>query len=314
MKNAQKNPFALQGARQKSTAKMLCMLVALAVLLLLKSCAKELPLMEASSVITMTTRASEVRFYVTFKESVKNHDNLTIDWGDGKKSQISDAIRSVAEFKTYIISRSYSGAFERRITIAGDNIERLECANSQLTALDVSRNTELSYLNCGDNELTTLDVSQNTELKVLYCSLNQLTALDVSGNLALTGLFCGSNQFTDLDVSRNTALTDLYCNNNQLTVVDVSRNAALTGLDVCHNQITKLDVSANTMLQLLCCKSCQFSDAALNDLFISLPTIPETKWSVIDYGGNPGDRECDISIAEKKGWEIGTVHGSRIRQ
>ena len=41
--------------------------------------------------------------------------------------------------------------------------------SNQLTSLDVSNNTALTYLDCGNNQLTSLDVSNNTALEYLYC-------------------------------------------------------------------------------------------------------------------------------------------------
>ena len=39
-----------------------------------------------------------------------------------------------------------------------------ECKDSQLTSLDVTKNTALTYLYCRGNQLTSLDVTKNTEL------------------------------------------------------------------------------------------------------------------------------------------------------
>ena len=41
-------------------------------------------------------------------------------------------------------------------------LTELDCSLNQLTALDVSKNTELWYLNCGFNQLSNLDVDRNT--------------------------------------------------------------------------------------------------------------------------------------------------------
>ena len=49
------------------------------------------------------------------------------------------------------------------------NLEKLECIWLDLTELDLSKNTELTYLNCHINNLTELDLSKNTKLeKLLY--------------------------------------------------------------------------------------------------------------------------------------------------
>ena len=135
----------------------------------------------------------------------------------------------------------------------------LFCYGNNLTALNVSKNIELTLLLCNNNQLTKLNVSKNTDLEYLYCYGNQLTALDVSKNTALTWLLCYDNQLTELDVSKNTALTVLRCGNNQLTELDVSKNTALTELGCGYNQLTELDVSKNTTLTNLSCPSNQLT-------------------------------------------------------
>ena len=97
--------------------------------------------------------------------------------------------------------------------------------------------TALTYLDCCESELTSLDVSKNTKLETLWCDNNKLTTLDVSKNTALTKLGCYKNQLTALDVSKNTALEELWCYDNQLTALDVSMNTALTKLYCWGNNI-----------------------------------------------------------------------------
>ena len=48
-----------------------------------------------------------------------------------------------------------------------EDLTYLNCDNSALTALDVSKNTALTELHCWNNGLTELDVSKNTALTVL---------------------------------------------------------------------------------------------------------------------------------------------------
>ena len=128
------------------------------------------------------------------------------------------------------------------------NLKTLLCYDNQLTKLDVSKNTELTWLVCKGNQLTELDVSSNPQLHDLSCSGNKLTKLDVSNNPQLQTLYCYANQLTSLDVSKNTKLLELDCYENQLTSLDVSQNAALTYLDCSDNQLTFLNLSYNTKL------------------------------------------------------------------
>ncbi|WP_319001362.1 Ig-like domain-containing protein [Clostridium estertheticum] len=69
----------------------------------------------------------------------------------------------------------------------------LNCFNTGLTTLDVSKNTALTYLNLYANKLTTLDVSKNTALTSLNCTDNKLTTIDLSKNLKSMSFKCDDN-------------------------------------------------------------------------------------------------------------------------
>ena len=137
------------------------------------------------------------------------------------------------------------------MTIYG-NIIDFGCSQNgaNLTALDVSHNTQLTGLWCWDNNLSNLDVSQNTQLGWLFCSENRLSSLDVSGCTQLAGLDCCINNLSNLDVSHNTQLTELSCRNNNLS---------------------SLDISHNTQLAELYCHGNKFTTAALDDIYCALP-------------------------------------------
>ena len=92
------------------------------------------------------------------------------------------------------------------MTIYGD-INGFICSGNgaNLTALDLSKNTQLTELGCSSNQLTVLDVTKNTALTGLDCSSNRLTALDLSQNTLLELFFCYGNQFN------TSALDDIFC-------------------------------------------------------------------------------------------------------
>ena len=92
------------------------------------------------------------------------------------------------------------------MTVYGDIIS-FDCSDNgaNITAIDLSHNTQLTELICSNNRLTSLDVSHNTKLETLYCSYNTLSSLDVSQNTKLTNLYCYDNNFT------TAALDDIYC-------------------------------------------------------------------------------------------------------
>ncbi len=163
------------------------------------------------------------------------------------------------------------------------SLQELRCLGNQLTALDVSKNTELKYLACGDNQLTALDVSFNSKLEQLFCYNNRLTSLDVSthtklwlldvnGNTSLTKLVCGRCSLKSLNLTGCAALQELYCHDNQLTQLSVSSCPALKYLDCEGNKLTSLITRANTALENLICSSNQLTalDVSNNTALLAL--------------------------------------------
>ena len=275
--------------------------IAAAAVLLTAACNKQQsekedpPEKSETGIITMTTQSSEVYFYLQFTSGT---DNLIIDWGDGEGNKTYATTSSYSDYCYLNVFHSYSGGSEHHITITGDNIEHLYCMGDIMT---------------GGNLLTALDVSRYTALKELYCGGNPLTSLDVSRNTTLTHLNCAGNLLSTLDVSRNTALKELSCHYNQLTTLDVSRNTALTSLSCEYNPLTTLDVSNNTTIKFVYCHYNQLTASALNDLFRTLPEVPvsqtkqgpypDSPFTIYIYE-NPGTSDCDISIAQEKGWRV----------
>lgn len=152
------------------------------------------------------------------------------------------------------------------------NLDTLICRGTQLTSVDISKNTGLLYFRCSANSLTSLDVSKNTSLKYLNCGVNQLTDLDISGNTALTTLNCDYCDLPNLDISMNPELVNLYCSGNQFSMLDVSGNDALTTLDCSYCNLTDLDVSMNHELLVLHCGGNQLTmlDVSINTVLYEL--------------------------------------------
>ncbi len=124
----------------------------------------------------------------------------------------------------------------------------LSCYGNQLTELDFSNNTLLQEVYCHTNKLTKIDVSKCPDLVKLDCALNELPSIDVSNNPKLIRLNIHTNKLTSVDISKNTSLKRFYCGTNQLTSLDVSKNTELDSLTFNANQIAAIDVSKNTKL------------------------------------------------------------------
>ena len=77
---------------------------------------------------------------------------------------------------------------------------------------------------CNNNNLTNLNVSHNTALTYFGCSFNSISRLDISHNTALTYLNCGSNSLTSLNLKNG--------NNANLTYLIADKNPNLSCIQV----------------------------------------------------------------------------------
>ena len=150
----------------------------------------------------------------------------------------------------------------------------LECYGNHLTEFDLSKNAELTYLDCNSNELTALDMSCCNKLTELNCSFNKLTTLNASGCSTLTMLKCYRNQLTVINLSGCTSLATMWAFENQLSALNVLDCTSLSTLWCEDNQLTQLDVSTNTELKELRCNENQLTalDLSKNKMLNSLRT------------------------------------------
>ena len=157
------------------------------------------------------------------------------------------------------------------------------------------------------NEKTMTLITDNDELR--FCLSGSGTATIVWGNEKETAELSADEfkwftlAISDINsrtVTLSGEITGFECEWGGITEVDVSRNTTLTDLDVSVNQLKSLDVSKNTALKSLHIKANQFTAAALNDLFGTL----HDKGGIINIAYNPGVDDCNISMAEAKGWEV----------
>ncbi len=90
------------------------------------------------------------------------------------------------------------------------NLETLSFPYNNVTELNVSGNTKLTWLNCGFNKISSLDVRSLTLLDSFDCGNNLLTSLDVSANTRLDVFACYNNQLTSLDITKCSVLRLFY--------------------------------------------------------------------------------------------------------
>lgn len=124
------------------------------------------------------------------------------------------------------------------------NLQTLECGYTDLTHLDLSKNTNLESLYCGYTDLQSLDLSKNTKLELLHCGDNPgLTGLVLGELPELTELECQNTPLSSLDVSQCLNLQTLNCSNTQLEFLDLSKNTALVNLYCSDTRLTSIDLT-----------------------------------------------------------------------
>ena len=164
----------------------------------------------------------------------------------------------------------------------GNSLKYLDCSVNKLTALDLSKSSELTELSCSSNKLTSLDLSANKKLQKIIVQTNALTTLDTRNLPELTYLnLWGNHDLKSIDVSKNTKLEILSASHGKLTSLNVSNNRKLVELYVYDNQLTALDVRSNYLLKNLSCYENQItaldlsSNVALESLGVNDNPITE---------------------------------------
>ena len=148
----------------------------------------------------------------------------------------------------------------------------LNCSDSQLTALDFTKNEYLGVLEAYNNpklvikgnKLHTLGLdvavfhnNRNnlnlSELSILYITPSEgVTTVNTTGLTNLQSLYLEHcKNITSLDLSTNTALTTLKANNSGLTSLDLTKQHKLTTLEVGGTPLTVLNIEKNTPLKVV---------------------------------------------------------------
>lgn len=145
---------------------------------------------------------------------------------------------------------------------------------SNFTGIEAFKN--LTSLTCKQNDLTSLDVSALTKLTYLDCSsnINQMGSINNSGisslilpnSGTLQTLIFNENYITSLDLTNQTALTNINGSSNSLTSINLTNTNALEVLNVNYNySLTTLDLSNHINLNTLKADNCTLSNLNLNN-------------------------------------------------
>ncbi len=177
--------------------------------------------------------------YISCKE--EDEPNVWVDLNNNGKKDEKEAVTSFTYYESGDFYNVDSPVSSGVIVVYG-KVTKFGCDANNLTALEVSKNTNLVELGCGDNQLTALDVTKNTNLVGLHCGENQLTELDITKNLSLEGITCYHNKLTALDVTKNTKLEHLFCQKNSLTTLDIAKDVKLQHFECYENKLDKTNM------------------------------------------------------------------------
>jgi Leucine-rich repeat (LRR) protein len=138
------------------------------------------------------------------------------------------------------------------------NLQRLRIIHNQISSVDLSKNTNLTWVSFWDNKLTSIDVSSLSKLEYFGAGDNDIVTFDVSRNKNLIELDFGNTEgragygttrgVTSIDITHNPNLQQLYMQNNRLTSLNLSGNPMIKGLWVHDNKIESLDCTRNPLL------------------------------------------------------------------
>lgn len=124
---------------------------------------------------------------ISFTTSRQAGEKITLNIGSSANISISGVEESGASGKlTYTLTSS-------NVEILGD-ITSFECPGNDITELNFSDPSLLTYIECQDNRIETLNLKGARALKQLYCQNNALTSLNVYDCVSLMRVNCYSNQ------------------------------------------------------------------------------------------------------------------------
>ena len=131
------------------------------------------------------------------------------------------------------------------------NLTSLSWDRSEVTELDLSKNTKLKEISLPHSPLAKLDVSGCPVLQTVNLMFNSLTNLDFSNNKMLTSIVIEEGNVSSLNITGLTYLQKLKAYHNSLDSIDLSTNKALTFLDIGRNKFTGVDIRNNRYLGTL---------------------------------------------------------------
>lgn len=164
-------------------------------------------------------------------------------------------------------------------------LEKFVVSQTNISELDLSNNTDITFLDCAQNQLQSLNLSSTIDLEELWAFDNNLTHLDLSANRKLRNLSCAKNALTSLNLSGLKYLNVMRLSNNLIEKIIMDEQPDLREMSVINNLLDK---------------------AEIENLFNALPRTSD-KYQTVHIFNNPGTELSDKSIAKNKGWVVDTI-------
>jgi hypothetical protein len=117
------------------------------------------------------------------------------------------------------------------------NLTELVMPVNNIPVIDLSANTNLTYVRFAQYPITNLNLGINPNLVQLDLYNCGLTSIDFTNTPSITALVLAYNNITDLDLSMLNGLVYLTCNDNELTTLNIANgnNSNITYIDVRNN-------------------------------------------------------------------------------
>ena len=140
------------------------------------------------------------------------------------------------------------------------NLKRLVISYTKIKELDISHNTDLTYLDCSNTEIKELNLIHNIALRDLHCDHTKIKELDISHNTNLTYLDCSNTEIKELNLIHNISLRYLHCDHTKIKELDFTHNSGLNYLDCSDTDIMALNIISNRNLRSLHCENTKIKE------------------------------------------------------
>lgn len=188
---------------------------------------------------------------------------------------------------------------------------RLFALHNTMTSINVKGCSELTFINCAGSELPALDLSDCTELETAWLPGNHMTTVDLTGLTKLKEVSLERNSLSEIKgLSDCTQITELDVAENQLTALSLEGLSRLETLDCRENLLTALDLNPCPALKEIFCYKNAINAQAMKQLFESLPARSGGERGEL-YAINSADNgeenqvnSADVKIANNKSWLV----------